>query len=108
MQNGKSGGTWYEQDPNMKITYSENTVGCRSKKIVGRAKKMGNGSQEITQVIPNKLIKTKMQFDDWEGFSFADIILDKKNDKQTKVSWTLKGDTDIPFLGRGMMTLMGF
>lgn len=100
-------GTWYEQDPAMKITYSDNTVGVGAKST-WISEELGNGNQEIIEVAPNQFIKTKMQFEGWEGFSYADIILDKVNDKQTKVSWTLKGDSDIPFLMRGMMVLMGF
>lgn len=103
----KRWGTWYEQDPSMKLTYSENTVGVGAKNS-WESEKLGNGSQEIVEVIPNQLIKTRMQFDDWEGFSFADIRLERINYNQTKVIWTLKGDSEIPFLGRGMMILMGF
>ena len=100
-------GTWYEQDPEMKITYTDNTTGLGAKSS-WISEKMGNGSQEIIEVKPNTLIKTKLQFDDWDGYSYADIILDKVTNGQTKVTWTLKGDTDIPFLSRGMMKLMDF
>ncbi len=100
-------GSWYKQDPNMKLTYTENTAGLGAKST-WESEKLGNGSQEIIEVVPNELIKTKMQFDDWEGNSFADIIFDKIGDKQTKVTWTLAGDRDIPFLQRGIMKLMGF
>lgn len=100
-------GTWYEQDPAMKITYSDNTLGVGAKST-WISEELGNGNQEIIEVVPNQFIKTKMQFEGWDGFSYADIILDKVNAQQTKVSWTLKGDSDIPFLMRGMMVLMGF
>ena len=100
-------GSWYKQDPNMKITLTDNTVG-QGAKSTWESEKLGNGNQEIIKVVPNELIQTKMQFDGWEGYSFADIIFDKISDKQTKVTWTLKGDTDVPFLYRGMMKLMGF
>ena len=94
-------------DPDMKLTFSENTVGVGAKNS-WESKELGNGSQEIIEVIPNQLIKTRMQFDDWAGYSYADIHLKSINYNQTKVTWTLKGDTDIPFIGRGMMILMGF
>jgi len=100
-------GTWYEQDPDMKINYSENTVGIGAKST-WLSKKLGNGNQEIIEVQPNQLIKTKMQFEGWDGYAYATIGLDKVDEEQTKVSWTLKGDSEIPFLMRGMGKLMDF
>ena len=100
-------GTWYEQDPDMQISYSPNKMGIGAKST-WKSETLGNGSQEIIEVKPKALIKTKLLFDDWEGHSIADIILTENADQKTKVTWTLKGDRDFPFFMRGMMQLINF
>jgi hypothetical protein len=100
-------GDWHQQDPNMIVKYSENTKGLGAKSS-WESESLGNGSQTIIEVSPNKMIKTQLKFDDWEGFSYANIIFNEVNPNQTKVSWTLNGDRDIPFLMRGFMVIADF
>jgi len=97
---------WALNDTTMKISYPGKSAG------VGALNKwtsdeQGAGSQEIIEVEKNKRIKTRLAFDGWDGYSYGEFNI-VPDGKQTKVSWSMSGDSDFPFLQRGMMMLMGF
>jgi len=96
---------WYGRDPQMENTYEgpEGGVGQINSWI---SKTEGNGSQEIIEAVPNKSMKTKLQFEGFEGANYAEFVFNEKDGK-TEASWSMDG-AEFPFLFRGMATLMGF
>ncbi|MBK7409434.1 MAG: SRPBCC family protein [Saprospirales bacterium] len=70
------------------------------------SEKSGAGSQEITEAEIPTLLKTKLQFNDWDGYSIATFLLEEKDGCKTKVSWSMDGDKDVPFFFRAMMIFM--
>ncbi len=98
--------SWARNDTSMVITYPGKSMG------VGALNKwtsdeQGAGSQEIIEMEKNKRLKTRLAFDGWEGYSYGEFNI-VPDGKETKVSWSMSGDKDFPFLQRGMMMLMGF
>lgn len=99
---------WHQADTSMKITYSGPEKGLGSM-YTWTGDKMGAGSQEIVEAEPGKHLRTKLQFGNWGGYSYADFNLEQVPEGcTTKVSWTLEGDSPTPFFFRGMMVLMNF
>lgn len=75
-----------DNDTAMKISYSgpHRGVGAIMSWV---SEKEGNGSMTITEVIPNKKIKTRIDFEGW-GSSFSEwVFVDSNN--STKVIWTM-------------------
>jgi len=81
---------WGKQDPNIKISYEGPESGVGSK-MNWESEKMGNGSQWIIESIPDKHVKTGMQFGDMGGTNSSDINLETV-EGGTKVTWTYDGD----------------
>ena len=98
-------GPWMAEDPNMTTTMGEKTKGLGAS-YSWESDKMGGGNMEIVETVENKSMKTKLQFGGFDGFSFGDWAIEE-TDGKSNVSWGMKGDTDIPFLARGFMTLQG-
>lgn len=88
---------WLKIDPNMKLEYS-GTQGQIGDKYCWDSKNddAGVGCQEITELIPNKKQKTRMDFKKpFEGTSYSEIILTSENNG-TKVTWTLDSELEKP------------
>jgi effector-binding domain-containing protein len=99
--------TWEQQDPAMVSTYSgpEKGVGAVH---TWTSETMGNGSQEITEADAPKFLRTKLQFGNWEGYSYSDWNLEQHDGCKTAVSWSLEGDRPTPFFFRGILLVMNF
>ena len=91
---------WNLQDTGMMVTYSDKKEGLGAKSTWTQSM-YGDGSQEIVESIENERLKTKLNFEGWDGDNFGIFNL-KSNGKSTDVSWAFDG-TPIPFLMRGMM-----
>ena len=82
---------WAEYDPNVKMTYSGYEQGVGAKMAWAGNKKVGTGSQEITQSILNRKVASELHFSD-QGPAKASLTL-TTTEHGTKVVWTL--DIDI-------------
>jgi len=87
----------------MVVTYSDKTVGVGATNS-WESEASGNGSQEIIGSTENKQVKTKLNFDGWEGDNFAafDIV---PNGNSADLTWSFDG-SPIPFMMRGFMIFM--
>jgi effector-binding domain-containing protein/uncharacterized protein YndB with AHSA1/START domain len=95
---------WAQRDKKMKNEYTGNPgeVGHKNSWV---SNSEGSGSQEIVEIKANEYIKSKLQFTDWDGVSFTELILKPQGEK-TVVTWTMDG-SEFPFMARGFMYLMG-
>lgn len=86
---------WYKIDPETKYVYSETTSGVGSKySWESDNPDVGSGEQEIIGVIENELVITTMKFGGMTGDYHASFILEKIDNKTTKVTWTYDGTAD--------------
>ena len=97
---------WHQKDPNMKLAYGEKTSGVGAS-YSWESKKMGNGTMEVLEADPGKRIKGRIQFSNWEGYSYDTWLFEPAGENQTNVTWSLEGDRDMPFFFRGMALVMG-
>ena len=84
---------WSKKDPNMVNTYegTDGTVGAVNR-WKSDVEEVGQGSQTITKIEPNKSIHTHMNFiSPRESESDATIRL-TENDGITKVQWSIRGE----------------
>ncbi|MDG2450685.1 MAG: GyrI-like domain-containing protein [Saprospiraceae bacterium] len=91
---------WNLKDTGMVVTYTDKKEGVGAKSTWTQSS-YGNGSQEIVESVENERLKTKLNFQGWEGDNFGIFNL-AANGNNTNVTWTFDG-TPIPFLMRGMM-----
>ena len=91
---------WNLQDTGMVVTYSDKKEGVGAKSVWTEAM-TGDGSQEIVESVENEKVKTKLNFDGWEGDNFGIFELNPQGNS-TDVTWSFEGTT-VPFLIRGMM-----
>lgn len=95
-------GPWHDQDPTIKVTYGEKTIGLgASSSWTG---KDSPGKMETIKIIPNKTIVQKMQFGDLEP---SEIIWNfEEAEGGTKVTWQMKEDK-APFAFKMGAAFMG-
>lgn len=88
----------------MVITYPGKLegVGAKSEWI---SEMEGNGTQEIVESVPGQKVRTKLVFEGWDEPSHANFSLEESGD-MTKASWAME-TSELPFLMRGMMMVMG-
>jgi len=86
---------WMKIDPETIYTYSENTVGAGAYySWTSDHDEVGNGRQEILEIMENEQVKTQMEFDeDMTGLYTADFILEPDGE-HTKLTWTFDGKAD--------------
>lgn len=106
LENWQMWSAWGQMDTNMVVKYNEKVegVGAGSNWI---SEVMGDGSMEIIESEENKMLKTQMSFDGWDGNSYGTWNFDTDNDR-SKVSWSMSADAGFPFLLRGYMLVTGF
>lgn len=97
-------GTWQKADPNMAVTYGENTQGLGGS-YSWTSETSGNGNMEIIEASPPNSMKTRIQFDDFAGYSYGEWDITEA-DGTSEVTWNMSSDP-FPFMFRGMMALMG-
>ena len=94
---------WKQKDPNMQQSYegTDGEVGFVSK-WKGN-KQVGEGEQEITEIIENKSVKTELRFfKPWKSVSNGYLLVEEVSPNQTKVSWGFTGINPRPL---NIMTL---
>lgn len=89
---------WFKRDPEMKNTYEGADAAIGQKSIwTSKHPKVGNGSMEITELKPNELLVTKLDFDG-NGGGYGTFKLEKVGDS-TKVTWSMDSDGEgVPLL----------
>ncbi len=103
-QHHKVWSPWHKMDPEIVNTVS-GEPGAVGHKDVWVSKKMGDGSQEIVEVVPNSSVKIALRFKDydeqpsWVYFHLKPLV------DSTEVTWSLDGG-DYPFMMRGMAWMM--
>lgn len=65
---------------------------------------VGNGSQEIVDIQPDTMVKSKLMFDGFDTPSYATFTL-QPTDKGTRVSWAFDANMDT-MIGRYMGLMM--
>ena len=91
---------WKEDDPSVQVTLGEKTDGLGAGQ--SWTSKDGKGSLTFTASDENKGIEYDFTFEDWKAQ--GSIRYDRLDDA-TKVTWTMKGNVDMPVLG-GYLALM--
>lgn len=82
---------WASKDPDTKYTYSGAVKGVGAKMSwQSDSQDVGSGSQEITEVVPNKLINIKLRFDG-QGEADAMYMLESK-EGHTLLTWGFRAD----------------
>jgi len=81
---------WVEYDPNVKMSYSGYEQGVGAKMSWAGNKKVGTGSQQITQSILNRKVASELQFGE-QGPAKSALTL-TTTEHGTKVVWSLDVD----------------
>jgi len=97
-------GSWQKRDTGMVISYPGKTVGVGAKSEWISASE-GNGKQEIIESVPSERLRTQLNFEGWDEPSYGQWHFEDKGDK-SNVRWAMES-SDLPFLMRGMMMVMG-
>ncbi|WP_339611676.1 SRPBCC family protein [uncultured Planktosalinus sp.] len=88
---------WDKKDPDMKKTYTgtDGTVGFKSH-WEGN-KQVGEGEQEITNIIENEKMESQLRFlKPWKSQSDAYIKIEKVDETTTVVTWGFSGENKPP------------
>ena len=97
---------WAERDPNMKLTPEGPPTGVGAKMIwSSEHEKVGSGSQETTDVQPNRLVRTHLDFGD-HGEADAFLKLEPSSDGCT-VTWGFDSNLGMNPIGRYFGLMFG-
>jgi hypothetical protein len=87
---------WAEGDPNIEIKFSGPSEGVGSKSN-WKGKQMGVGSSEVTESIPNQIVKTKLEYTEpFEMSQLAEVSLTPAAGG-TLVRWSVRGSNNSLF-----------
>ena len=90
---------WAKIDPNTKYTYSGPDAGVGAKfEWESDHPSVGSGYQEITEAVPNELVKNHLDFGP-SGHGEASFLL-KPEGEGTRVTWAFKTDFGSNLIGR--------
>ncbi len=105
IQSWEKWGTWQQRDTAMVISYPGRIegVGAVSSWV---SEQEGDGKQEIVESVPGARIKTKLTFVDWDEPSYGNWTFEELAKDKSKVTWAMES-SELPFLLRGMMLVMG-
>ncbi len=95
IKNQDNFGVWQLSEPDLKKTF-EGTDGTVGFKYSWDGKKLGKGSQTITNIVEGEKIESKLDF----GFgdpATAHFITTDAGPGQTKVTWGISGKSPYPF-----------
>lgn len=87
---------WMKLDPNLKVTYSgiEGQIG--DKYCWEGNDEVGQGCHEITAIVPNQKVETRMVFKKpFESDATSNILLTSEGNA-TKVTWNMDCELDYP------------
>lgn len=105
LKNWKEWMPWYQNDPEMKLSFGEQTAGVGGH-YSWESKNSGNGKMKITEADPGKSMQTEIDFGDM-GTSRGSWAFEPTDDGKTKVTWGMQADDPVPFPMRGMLVAMG-
>lgn len=93
MKTWEKWGPWHDEDTTIVVTYGDKTSGVGA--YNSWVSKDGPGNMKTVNVVPNKLIEQKMQFED---FKPSDVIWKfEEVTEGTKLTWQMK-ENDAPFV----------
>ncbi len=95
---------WANQDTTMVTSISGSPFG-KGAVMEWVSDEMGEGRQEITAAIPNKVITCMLTFSNMPGDHKAEWFFDAEGE-DTKVTWTMES-AEVPFLIRGLLLISG-
>ncbi|NER18570.1 SRPBCC family protein [Spongiivirga citrea] len=89
-------GPWMKKDPNMQLSYAENTVGAGGS-YSWESETEGNGSMTTIKVIPNQEIAQEITFNSPIGDSQSNVYwtFEEQDQGGTKVSWGMNGEQSL-------------
>lgn len=105
VRNQDNYGVWQLSDPEAKIV-EEGTDGTVGYKYSWDGKKVGKGSQTITNIIENEKLETALDFGFGEPAK-SYIITEGIAPGQTKVTWGISGKTPYPWNLMGLFFDLG-
>jgi hypothetical protein len=93
---------WAKIDPNSKTSFDGANQGEGSIMIWdSENQEVGKGRMKIVDSTPNTFIKIQLNFEEpMAGESFVEFNIDKKNDTQNELTWTMYGTNN--FIGKAM------
>jgi len=90
---------WASIDPDTKYVYEGPAMGEGAKMSwVSDHSDVGSGAQWIVESVPNKLVRTELQFEGFEDVSEAAFIIEELAEGQTKVTWAF--DAEMKGVGK--------
>lgn len=96
---------WTGRDPDIKLTYSGPETGVGNKMVwTSDDPKVGSGSQEITESVPDQRVTSALDFGDM-GQATAAVLL-AADGAGTRVTWTLDTDMGMNPVARWMGLFM--
>ena len=83
---------WFDIDPSTGKEYSDSDSGVGAWfKWKSENKKVGEGKEEIIEIVPNQLVRTKLTFaKPNEGTATADMVLRPVGKDKTEVTWMVQ------------------
>ncbi len=104
LRNMQDWSPWKEKDPDAKMSLEGTDGAVGSSMSWDGNDKVGKGKQEITELVPNKSVRTVLTFiEPFESKSNGTIDLEAMGDS-TKVTWGMQGDNN--FVSRIMCVFM--
>ena len=96
---------WAEYDPDAQYEFSGPAIGVGSiMKWRSEHPNVGNGTQEIVEIQPGTMVKSKLRFDGFDTPVFTSFTL-QPTENGTRVTWAFDGNMDN-ILGRYMGLMM--
>ena len=96
-------GPWYEDDPDLVVTYGQKTSGIGASQ--SWTSRDGNGSMEITASSPRRGLRYHLAFNDG-AYRCRAAIRYHPGEGDTLVTWMMRGRMDTPILGGYAALLM--
>ena len=84
---------WLTEDKSMKVNYSENTIG-KGAAYTYTSDDFGNGSEVITNSIPNKQVDLEIAFEGGDPAKVQYLITPMKN--ESELTWIFSGKMSYP------------
>lgn len=98
LKNQDNYGTWNQQDPNMKKTFTgtDGTIGF-TYAWESDNNMVGDGKQTITNLVEGEKMESELYFGDFEDPAKSVIQLTPKSSDQTLVKWEVTGKSPYPW-----------
>lgn len=87
---------WLDLDPNLQLTYKGNEGEVGDEYCWEGNEDVGQGCHQITALIPNEKVATKMMFKKpFESDATSDVVFSQEG-QATKVTWSMDCELDYP------------